>query len=377
MKEKTKITIAAITCAAAVILICTGVFLFVNQDKIFDKPEKETTTDIIPETTTENTYMSGVDFNEYDISMSKLGNLIGNLNKENHGAVAYKGRREFHSVQNVGIYSFDVDNETSTLILGGEGEFNYQYLNVAGNNLYFINSTDGTLYTCSANGKNLKALAQNTESLFVYNDDIYYVSGDVYKMKADGTNQKLLMKKQNDEKFSFVGISNSRVYVSVKNQTYVKWYSININNPKDLMEFFKQTQIDEILYPQYTEGWFYFVKSNDLYRQKIGDEKTREILKNNVNEFTVKINCVYFGLKENGAYNTYEFNVNTDDTKLVLSTPLSDDNGSIESFIGTEYVYALGTVDGLGTPSYIRTCIFTAANVVMHYDFNTHKWSFN
>lgn len=381
MKEKTKIAVAAVTAVFLVAAVCTGAYVLVNRDKYFSgKGTSEPTSSAAPETTTQR-FLSGVDIAEYDISFSKLGNLIGNLNNKAHGIVTYKGNYDYHSVENVGIFSFDKNTEVSSLILGGEtGEFYYQYLNAVGSSLYFIDVKTGVLYTCTTSGKNKRALAENVSALFVYGDDVYYISGGVYRMRSDGSDNVLLMEKTNDETFEIVGISNTRLYFSCTSAAAneVKWYSVNVGRPQDCKEFFSPTGIGELAGTQYTEGWFYYSRydgdHSNIYRVRVGEDTPTETIAENVRDFVVKINCIYYGRIEGDGYHSYEINTDSKDVKVVSMAPAGALPNTMETFMGGEYVYAIGESGGQKTAA--RTCIYTAANLIMLFNYQKNSWSF-
>lgn len=320
-------------------------------------------------------------YNEYALEYMKIGNLIGNL--QNGGCVAATQSMIFQSVPKTGVFKFNQSTEDMSFlsITPETGDVqDYISLNRIDGKMIYIDNTNSGLYVTDSNGGSRVKMASEAKMCFVYDQTIYYTtSRGVSSVNVNGGATTVLYEKLGCE-YTLVGLSNTRVYFSVKEGDKYHWLSVGLKKPdKDILHFMDDSEGNAVLAAQYSDGWVYYLKAgsngNDLYRKHIGVQDETRIAEG-VTQYVVDKNCVYFGSVQDGVYRVSELNTNSGALKTVLSVPVGGAGAAMSCYIAGEYVYAVGT-DAQGKAVNCRTCLWTAANDLMFYDEASRAWGFS
>lgn len=319
-------------------------------------------------------------YDEYAISYIKMGNHLGNL--QNGGRVAPTLSMVYQSIPAVGLFKFSQDTEGVAYLPNpsetGQGD-DYGALNILDGKLVYIDNKNSVLYSVTTNGTNRVKLAEGVLECFLYDKNVYFVTAKgVYSISVEGGTVTTLFEKEGLV-YSLVGLSNSRIYFSAIESTTCHWYTVSLyNSKKDQNRFMEDSSVGALVQAQYTNGWLYYLKktatNSDLYRRHIGEEETR--IAENVLQYVVDKNCIYFGRTEGTAFDVIELNSDNGVVKTVLTTPITDNNNDMSCYIGGEYVYAVGTDLTSGKSINCRGSLMTAANDVMYYNANSRSWGF-
>ncbi|MCC8023104.1 MAG: DUF5050 domain-containing protein [Clostridiales bacterium] len=342
-----------------------------------EEPAEPETTE--PETT--QRFLEEIEFVEYDISASKTGNLLGNLNHTYQGAVCAKSGFVYYAPQSGGLYRMNQDTEENAkLSVKGGDDFVFTYLNVVGSRLYFIEGESQALYRLDLNSGTATKLTDQAQACLVYDTTVYYLNGGVYKIDGDG-NTTVLYEADAGEELEFAGLSNTRIYFKSNaggdaGDDY--WYSVDVGNPEDCREFLEPTKAGELAGMQYVDGWLYYTRTGErtLHRVQIGAGK-EEQLAGDVDDFIVQVNCIYYGHTDAqaGEYQVWELNTKTEETKMVTLFPDAAAGNTLDCFAAGEYIFVYGqTADG-GAWRLSRNSIYTAANDLMYYKNGTWQFS--
>lgn len=320
-------------------------------------------------------------YNEYALEYLKIGNLMGNL--LNGGLVVPTQVTVYQSIPNVGVFRFDQRTEgTDALTLRSEtgGLPDYFSLNRIDGKMIYIDRANSALYAADSNGGNRVKLADGAAFCYVYDQTAYFTTQKgVYSVSVNGGDVTTLFEEEG-YRYTLVGLSNSRIYFSAEKEEHYQWLSVNLKKPdKDIRRFLEDTQGREVMSAQYSDGWLYYLKGaqggSDLYRRHIGADDEARIAEN-ITQYVVDRNCVYFGNMEGSSYIVRELDTNGGALKVVLTMPVTDEK-DLSCYIAGEYVYAVGT-DGAGKPVSVSTCLWTAANDLIYYNFNNGSpvWDF-
>lgn len=324
--------------------------------------------------------MESPSYNEYALEYFKIGNMMGNL--QNGGLVAPTLSTVYQAIPQEGIYKFSQSSEeVSFLTIPSESGSvqDYRSLNLIEGKIIYIDSANQGLYAVNTNGSGRVKLAEGVNMCYVYDQSAYFTTGTgVYRVNVNGDALTTLFEQEGWE-FTLTGLSNTRIYFSGKEGNTTHWLSVNLKKPeKDVLRFLEDTDGNEVVSAQYSDGWLYYLKNtsggSDLYRKQIGTEDEIKLAEA-VTQYVVDRNRVYFGRTEAGSFHVRELNTDSDKVKIVLSIPATDDN-DLTCYVGGEYIYAVGTDRGAGKAVNGRTCLWTAANDVMYYNSADAAWKF-
>ncbi|TQR32075.1 DUF5050 domain-containing protein [Brevibacillus brevis] len=134
------------------------------------------------------------------------------------------------------LMKIKTDGSSKAVIKSGslaEGDRNNVYsLYVVGDIIYYADGY-GPLYRMDTNGKNQKKLLDHFEEVYFYQDWIFYTneSRQLYKMKRDGTQKKVVSKETG---LNLVGLSGDFIYYTkwVNDSGVVDVYKIGLTNGK-------------------------------------------------------------------------------------------------------------------------------------------------
>lgn len=324
-------------------------------------------------------FMEEPSYNEYALEYIQTGNLLGNLFAG--GRVAPTLSTVYQSIPDVGIFKFSQSTEdTSFLSIPSEtgAPQDYVSLNRIEGKMVYIDNKNGGLYVTASDGTGRVKLAGGATQCFVYGQTVYYTTEQgVYSVPVSGGSIRILFQKVGWQ-FTLVGLSNSRIYFCAQDGSVCRWLSVSLRKPDEgILRFMEDTQGREITGVQYTEGWLYYLKGksggSNLYRKQIGVEN-ETLLAEDVTQFVVDKNCIYFGRTIDGAYQVWERNTANDAEKIVLTVPYTGAGEDVVCYAGGEYIYAISKPT-VGQALNCRTCLWTAANDLMYYNSATRSWS--
>lgn len=336
-------------------------------------------------TTTRPPNYDYVDFSDFAFDTSLQGNQMGNLLNNTKGAVTYNSSYIFFSVENDGLYRFEPQNETSAaLITGGR---NLKYLNILGETVYFVDTDSNKLEKASVSGKNEKTVAENISFAYLYNDKIYFIGTDntVGYITTDNQKKTVLYTCQGDKELNFVGISLSRVFFTeYDSQTNVCQYkTVSVTDSEDVQYFRDDTKDNTIKNLQLEGGYFYYYEkqqdlSFNLIRQKFGSEKTVKLLENcNLSDYPVIYkNRLYYTNKSGDNIQGRELNMNSMETKNMLTVYDTDSSAQIGVGYGYQYVFLIGTKDQNANKAYSASCIYTSSSTDNIIEFSGGRWHY-
>lgn len=336
-------------------------------------------------TTTRPPNYDYVDFSDFAFDTSLQGNQMGNLLNNTKGAVTYNSSYIYFSVENDGLYRFEPQSETSAvLITGGR---NLKYLNILGETIYFVDTESNKLEKASVSGKNEKTVAENISFAYLYNDKIYFIGTDNTVGYISTNNQKktVLYTCQANKELNFVGISLSRIFFTeYDSQTKTCQYkTVSVTDSKDVQYFRDDTRDNAVKNLQLEGGYFYFYEkqqdlSYNLIRQKFGSEKTVKLLENcNLSDYPVIYkNRLYYTNKSGDNIQGRELNMNSMETKNMLTVYDTDSSAQIGVGYGYQYVFLIGTKDENGSKAYSASCIYTSSSTDNIIEFSSGSWHY-
>lgn len=355
---------------------------FVKEDVL-----KQTTTTTQPTTkptTTRPPNYDYAEFSDFAFDTSLQGNQLGNLLNKTRGAVTFSAAYVYYSIDNSGIYRFEPNEESNAKVR--VNQFNFKYLNVLGDYIYYIETDTNVLARSKVGGGDSKGIAQNISFAYLYNDKIYYIGTDnkVGFIDINTLENTVLYTGSVGKKIKFVGISLSRVFFTQYDDTTKKceYICVSLKNNGDRQFFRDDTNADELINMQLEGGYFYYYLKQDngtfnLIRQKFGSEKTVVLIKNcSLTDYPVIYeNRLYYSELDGSMLRAKELNMNSDETKIMLSLGSADSTVSAGVGFGYQYIYLFGKPSENEETKYAGSCIYTSSsneNRLVFYDGGWH-----
>lgn len=348
---------------------------FINEDilKNTTTTEKPSTT-ARPTTTQPTTKAANYDyaeFAEFAFDTALQGNQIGNLLNKTNGAVTYSSSYIYYSIPGEGIYRFEPQEETNKTIKADH--YNFKYLNVLGDYIYFVDTDSNTLNRCQVSGGDILKIADNVSFAYLYNDKVYFISPDntVGFINLDGFERNVLYTGQADKTISFAGISLSRIFFVQHDAVgdYYEYITVSLTNNGDRKYFRNDSKGDDILNLQLECGFMYYYQKQDdgtydLCRQKFGSENVVTLVEDcNVRDYpVVYLNRLYYSSISDTRMQALELNMNSMDTSVMVSVSNTDASGTMGVGYGYQYVFLSGTRNDGGEYVFAGSCIYTSSS---------------
>lgn len=317
-------------------------------------------------------YMEEKDF---DFNSSK-GAYVGNL--LNGGLVERDNGYVYHIVQGDGIYRFKTDTESYERVYKSSDKMSC--LNIVGDYLYFINNNN--LCRVKKGTSKLENLLEGPEFAYIYGDYAYTVSSKFSEISvfSISKNEAVFDDIYYETLIRFVGISlNGVFFTSTDNMGITKYYYVDLDTHKTT-EFMQSTKADEICSMIIENGYMYYFKRQmdntyDLIRQKVGSQNQVTLVEDTTCQqpVTVSKNLVFYGNFDDNKYQIKEYNMNSKDTKTMLS---ASDVASADDAVfqhGGEYDFIIGTKEN-GDKIYMGSSNLTSSTNVMK--FKEGKWKY-
>lgn len=347
---------------------------FVNED-IFKKTtttlpqttEKPTTT----QPTTKTADYDYVEFSDFAFDTSLQGNQIGNLLNKTQGAVTYSPSYIYYSIQDKGIYRFEPVEEKNKKIKADN--YNFKYLNVLGDYIYFVDTDSNTLKRCQTGGGDVLRVADNVSFAYLYNDRVYFIGADntVGFITTKDFERTVLFTGQADKTISFAGISLSRIFFVQHDNVadYNEYITVSLTDSNDRQYFRDDSRGDDIVNLQLECGFMYFYQKQadgtyNLCRQKFGSEKVVTLAeKCNATDYPVIYsNRLYYTNLDGSRMQALELNMNSMTTSVMVSVSNTDTSGTMGVGYGYQYVFLTGTRSNGGEDVFAGSCIYTSSS---------------
>lgn len=346
---------------------------FVNED-ILGRTTAAPSAAEKPTTTQPATKAANYDYTEFDdfaFDTALQGNQLGNLLNKTNGAVTYSSSYIYYSIPGKGIYRFEPVEEKNKKIKADN--YNFKYLNILGDYIYFVDTDSSTLNRCQISGGDILKVADNVIFAYLYNDRIYFIGADntVGYITADGFERTVLFTGQADKTISFAGISLSRIFFVQHDKVadYSEYITVSLTDSSDRQYFRNDTKGDDIINLQLECGFmYYYQKQSDgtynLCRQKFGSEKVVTLAENcSVTDYPVIYsNRLYYSNIDGSKMQAVELNMNSMETTVMVSVKDTDTSGTMGVGYGYQYVFLTGTKYDGGDNTFAGSCIYTSSS---------------
>jgi len=354
-------------------------------DTVFEKVNITTTatTTTQPTTTTRPANYDYSEFSDFGFDTSLQGNQIGNLLNKTNGSVTYNASYVFYSIAGDGLYRFEPNSETNAAL--NTGGHHFKYLNILGENIYYVDSDSHKLVKASVSGKNADSIADSIDFAYLYNDKIYFIGTDntVGFIDLNNNQKNVLYTADSNKAVKFIGISLTRVFFTTKDKTTEnnEYITVAIKDRADKQYFMDDSKGDSIVNMQLECGYFYYYKkqsdnSFDLIRQKFGSEKTVTLLEDcNMKDYpVVYANRLYYTAQSGNNIQARELNMNSMTDKNMLTVFNASADGDIGVGYGYQYVYLFGSPSQGSDRVYKGSCIYTSASTDNTITFSGGSW---
>lgn len=357
---------------------------FVKEDIL-----KQTTTTTAPTTkptTTRPPNYDYEDFSDFDFDTSLQGNQVGNLLNNTSGAVTFSSSYIYYSIDSSGLYRFEPNEETNAQVK--VGSYNYKYLNVLGDYIYFVDTDSNSLIkTKNSGGGDNTAVAENISFAYLYNDKIYFIGTDntVGYITTSDLSKTVLYTAGDGKELDFVGISLSRVFFTQFDNTTKKYsyITVSLTDESDCQYFHDDTDEGEIVNMQLEAGYFYYYEkqsdgSYDLIRQKFGSEKTVILLEDcSMTDYPVIYrNRLYYTVLDGEMLRAMELNMNSSETKVMLSMGGADSTATAGVAFGYQYIFLFGKATADENTRYLGSNIYTSSSNENRLTFSDGSWHY-
>ncbi|MCC8072503.1 MAG: DUF5050 domain-containing protein [Clostridiales bacterium] len=346
---------------------------------------KSTTTTTRPTTTVKADNYDYVEFSDFDFDTSLQGNQLGNLLNKTQGAVTYSSSYIYYSISNKGVYRFEPNEETNSKV--NVDKYNFKYLNVLGDYIYFVDTESNKLKKSQVSGGDMVNVADDISFAYLYNDKIYYIGTDnsVGYITTDDMSKITLYTAPSDKEVQFVGISLSRIFFTQYDEVadYYEYITVAIDDKSDKQYFMDDSTGDSMTYLQLECGYFYYYQKQsddtfDLCRQKFGSEKTVTLIEDcSVLDYPIIYsNRLYYATLSDGKYKARELNMNSMDKKTMVTLSDVDSSGNVGIGYGYQYVFLFGSKTADSDPVYVGSCIYTSSSGDNKITFKKGKWTY-
>ncbi len=355
---------------------------FVNE-KLLGKTTTEPSTEPTTVTTTKPPMYDYEDFDEFAFDTSLMGNQIGNLLNGSQGAVTFSSSYIYYSIDGEGFYRFEPTSESNSA--QNVNGYNFKYLNVLGDYIYFIDMNDFTLYKSQITGGDMVTVCKGVCFAYLYNDMLFTVGTDntVSVISTGDFSQTKLYTPSAGKSVKFAGISLSRVFFVVHDNALDsdEYITVSITNPDDKRYFREKTDSKEIKSLEIEGGFMYYYQkqsddSYNLVRQKFGSEQIVTLVENctSTDYPVVYTNRLYYLERDAGNVTAKELNMNSGDVLDMVSASSVGENDRIGIGYGYQYVFLFGTYGG--DAFYRGSCIYTSSSNDNTLVFRNGGWQY-
>jgi hypothetical protein len=351
---------------------------FVNSEIIekIENSESTTTTTTKPTTTAMVDYL---EFDEFEFDSGLQGGYVGNL--LNGGMVANDSSYIYHAVDGKGIYRFSPSSEQYTKLYASSDKI--RCINNRGDFLYFVNADNNKLYKLQKGNTSAKEIASNVKFAYCYDSNVYFITTNnelcIMNVKELSPN---VIYTSNDDEMNFVGISLNRVFFTVTQYDgSIEYLSVDNEGKQKPAEFRKSSDKDAIALMELENGFLYYYEQQDdgtynLCRQKFGSENIVKLVENASVENYAEIasNRLYYTKYSNGKLKMKELNMNSNESKTLLSINKVKDSNTLKIYHGGEYDFVIGKKSEDGKKVYSASTVYSSSTNTMQ--FKNGKWSY-
>lgn len=332
-----------------------------------------TTTTTMPPTTTTTVPtkrdLSYIEFSDFALKSGKEGNFVGNIT--NGGEVGFDASFVYH-IANGNIYRFAPSTESYTCLYKSDDSLSS--MNLRGDYVYYINDTQHTLNRLNKSNRKNEVIADNASLAYLYDSTLYYLATDDSLCLMDTKALEPHTIYYADGKLELVGVSLTRVFVC-DNYDGMNHYLTIDNNGDEICTFRQPSRDGDIVSFTMENGFAYYYKksyngSYDLLRQKYGSSKTVTLVENVscTDSVIVDSNKVFYAEIDGDKYKLKELNMNTNDTKTMLSVSNVGDDDNLRFYHSSEYDFIIGKDVYKGSSN-----LTSSANVMK---FKNGKWKY-
>lgn len=340
----------------------------------------ETTTVTTTQPTTTAELLSYLPIEDFKTEESKKGNQLGNI--LNGGLAGTDMTFIYHIVNGDGIYRFNPISESYTRIYKTADKL--CSLNLRGDYLYFVNKRDDKFYRLQKNSQKAEPLAKKVKYAYIYDSSVYYVTNDnrLCILSLESGDEKTLYNSV-DEDMNIIGVSLKRVFFSLEGISSTKFMTVDIKGKKKAREFLAPCSKDDFLCPVMENGFMYFYElqndgSYNLCRNKFGSEKVVTLYENvsstSVYPITDKNRVFFASSKKEDKFNLIELNMNSGDTKVMLTATGVGEGNTLSIYHGGVYDFIIGKRSADGKRVYLASSVNTGSTNVMK--FKDGNWSY-
>lgn len=316
--------------------------------------------------------MNYIEHKDFEMKSGNEGNFVGNI--LNGGKVGFDAYVTYHIVDGKGIYRFDPYTENYSRVV--ESKASLSSINLRGGYIYYVNDDEHILVRRSKDKDDAYTLAENVSLAYLYDTTIYYLTTDnrICSMNTESLKPRTIYAAEDE--LGFVGISKSRVFVTIKNfDGSMSYRTIALKDEDDIAPFREDSAKDEILYMTMENGFMYYYQRQndgkyDLVRQKFGSEKSVTLVEDAtyLAPAIVDMNRVYFGIIDGDRFKLRELNMNSGDVKTMISSNAPAENERISYFHSDEYDFIIGAGEYRGSSN-----LTSSANVMK---FKNGEWKY-
>jgi hypothetical protein len=361
------------------------VVAFVKEDVLKQTTTTTTTQTTTKPTTTRPANYDYVEFSDFDFDTSLQGNQVGNLLNNTKGAVTYSASYIYYSIDGDGLYRFEPTEETNAKLRNNN--YNFKYLNILGDYIYYVNTDNNKLIRSSNSGGSDREICDDISFAYLYSDKIYFIGTDnsVGYITTSDFQKTVLYTATGGKEVNFVGISLSRIFFTEYDNTTQKtqYVTISITDKSDKQFFRDDTNGDEIKNMELECGYFYYYEKQDdtsynLIRQKFGSEKTVTLLENcTLTDYPVIYeNRLYYSNLSNSTLQAMELNMNSMETKVMVNLGGADKTTTAGVGYGYQYVYLFGKPSESSSNQYRGSCIYTSSSYQNTLAFSSGSWKY-
>lgn len=347
---------------------------FVNEDILGKTTTTEPQTTTKPTTTQPTTKAADydyVEFSDFAFDTSLQGNQLGNLLNKTNGAVTYSSSYIYYSIPNKGIYRFEPNEEKNKKVKADN--YNFKYLNILGDYIYFVDTDSNTLNRCQIGGGDILKVSDNVSFAYLYNDRVYFIGADntVGYIDTENFEKTVLFTGQADKTISFAGISLSRIFFVQHDNVadYSEYITVSLTDSNDRQYFRDDTLGDDIINLQLECGFMYYYQKQadgtyNLCRQKFGSENIVTLAEGcNATDYPVIYsNRLYYTSLDGSKMQALELNMNSMSTSVMVSVSDTDTSGTMAVGYGYQYVFLTGTRSYGGEEVFAGSCIYTSSS---------------
>lgn len=347
---------------------------FVNEDILGKTTTTEPQTTTKPTTTQPTTKAADydyVEFSDFAFDTSLQGNQLGNLLNKTNGAVTYSSSYIYYSIPNKGIYRFEPNEEKNKKVKADN--YNFKYLNILGDYIYFVDTDSNTLNRCQIGGGDILKVSDNVSFAYLYNDRVYFIGADntVGYIDTENFEKTVLFTGQADKTISFAGISLSRIFFVQHDNVadYSEYITVSLTDSNDRQYFRDDTLGDDIINLQLECGFMYYYQKQadgtyNLCRQKFGSENIVTLAEGcNATDYPVIYsNRLYYTSLDGSKMQALELNMNSMSTSVMVSVSDTDTSGTMAVGYGYQYVFLTGTRSNGGEEVFAGSCIYTSSS---------------